>query len=219
MAILNNLRPDEYNIVQNIINEVLLHRKVRFDVETVLEIIKTKSLENKISKEFLDCSYFYILVLNTLDRLVEEGKFYQMNSYYIPVDFLILVDYIPQPYRLLYFINDNNKQKFVDIVSLEEVSYEAINGFDFILCGGYNKSYDNDYQGLFQSDISIEEVSKLYHELINECASNEYAMVLILNHYKIQSLSYDLNLINDYSKNKPQIKKLSRKKITHKVNE
>lgn len=215
MAILNNLRRDEYNRVQNIINEVLINRKFRFDIQTILDIIKRKSLENNISKEFLNCSYFYILVLNTLDRLVDEGKFYKINSYYIPVDFIIYVEYVPTPYRLLYFISDNNEQKFIDIVNLNEVCYDDINGFDLVLCGGGCELVNDEYQVILQTDVSLEEISNLYHELVNEGASSREAMVYLLNYYRIQIISYNFKFINEFVQNKPQIKKLSRKKIIH----
>ena len=215
MAILNSLRHEEYNRIQDIINEVLLNRKVRFDIETIFDIIKRKSFENDINKEFIDCSYFYILILNTVDKFVEEGKLYQMNSYYIPVDFIVFVDYIPKPSRLLYLINNTNEYKFVDIINLNEVGYDSIKSADFILCGGCSESLEDNNQVLFQSDIGVEEISNLYHELIKEETSHEDALVLILNHYKVQVMSHNLSLINDFFLNKPQFKKLSRKKIIH----
>lgn len=216
MAILNNLKHEEYNKIQDIIEDVFNSRKLRFNIDTILEIIKERVLANKISKDFVDCSYFYILVLNTLDKLIEEGRIYQIGNTYIPADFIVFVNYSPVPSNLLYY---NEKKQFINIDNFEEVSYDKINNLDVVLCGGYSDLLDNKYQVLTKSDVSIEEISNLYHDLIKEGASREYAMILILNHYKVQVMPHNLNFINDFFPNKPQIKKLSRKKIIHKISE
>ena len=180
MAILNNLKHEEYNKIQDIIEEVFNNRKLRFNIDNITEIIKERVLANKIPKELVDCSYFYILVLNTLDRFIEECRIYQIGNIYIPVDFIVFVNYSPAPSNLLYY---KDKDLIININNFEEIRCDKINNLDMVLCGGYREVADNEYPLLTKSDISVEEISNLYHDLIREGASHEYAIILILNYY------------------------------------
>lgn len=220
MAILNNSRVEEYNKIQAVIYEVINNRKFKFDIDTILDVIKKKALLLNINNSLLDCSYFYILVLNTLDEFMDTGRIYKMEHEYIPADFLVCTTYFPSPSRLLYYITNNEdtkeEEKFIDIDNLEVVSYDMIKSSDFVLCGGCKKNVDDEYKIILQTDVTLEEITNLYHDLIREGASNEEAIIHLLNFYKIQSMPRNLIFANEFTFQKPQVKKLSRKKIIHK---
>lgn len=219
MAILKNSNIKEYNKIQLIINEVFANRKYKFDKDTILDLIKEKCLAAGISSEFLDCTYFYILILNTLDKLLDNGKIYQFGNQYVVSDFMVCVDYFPVPTRLLYYINISNnieQNKIIDIANLETISPNSIYDSDCLLCGGYTDKINSKYKLLLQTGVSLEEISSLYTALRNDGASNSEAIVCLLNYYKVQPISSNVSFVNNFFPQKPQIKKLSKKKNTHK---
>lgn len=219
MAIIYNKNKEQYDMINAIINEVLSNRKFKFDINTIITNIKEKAKSLNIDNDILNCSYFYILVLDTVDKYVDEGKIYKNGKIFIPVDFMICVDYFPEPMRLIYYSknknNDDSTGTFIDIATLEIVPYNSIFDYDFILCGDCCNLINGEYTVILQSDVSLEEISNLYKQLIMEGASIKEAMVCILNHYKINSLSHNLYFDEQYIIQKPQIKRLTRKKNIH----
>jgi len=221
MSLSKRTTKEDFSNLFAAINKVLSERKFQFDIDTILKQIKLEALKNNIEPDILESSYFYISILNSLDNFIDHGKIYRFKDkknkkyLYCPSDYIIFTDYCPSnsQIRLLYFITEPDDDaifksyKFMDIETTEVINLKDIVKTDFIICGGNNNDY---YKTTLQSNISFEEISKLYHDFIDEGATKGEAVNHILNYYKAYSVSKYLSwandfVINDYNRQKKLI--------------
>lgn len=199
MALITTLDENQWEQVLNIIQTSFLERKTSFDQETILEIVKKKLLAMGFSEEVTECVYFGILFLNALDQFVDQGRIYLMESFYYPIDYIILHDYDTRISELLYLSYDEAQRPVYINVETSKKVYNVRNQ-DFLLTGGVTKS-----QELLCPDISFEEIHELYCAFRNEGVSKAEAINHILNYYQTFHLSHV-----DFSQNTMVIRKKSK---------
>ena len=210
MSIIKDLTPksEEWKQVAFIIYNVILNRKYKFDLSIILDKIKEELISNNFDLSITDCSYFYIILFDILDKLVNDGKVYKIEekNIFIPVDYIIYNDYKPILGDLLYFFNENNKYYFKNIEN-DKIVFNPKNE-DFVLCGGLSSD-----KYTLQTDVSFDDISLLFHTFIDEGASREEAINHILNFYKARIISRSDSYANDFViNNNVNIKKLTKKK-------
>lgn len=226
MAIMNNIEMNDYKEIQVLIEEILLKRKYKFNIDDMIIEIRKEAINRGFDIKFVDCSFFDILVLNTIDRFVddkEDAKFYRIGKVCFPVDYIIYENYqVNSETRLLYYVLNNNSANylennsyFIDIETGEVI--KKANKMDFVLCGGVSK---DKYKTTLQSNIDYKEILLLFNAFLKEGASRVEAINHILNYYKAVSIPNDHSWGKDFIINKKEnkIKKESEKeKITVKT--
>lgn len=213
MAVINITDEIVVERIQVIIQNVLINRKLQFDKNTILPFIKDVLLKEKIDTSIMECSYFQILFLNTLDKLIENGVLYTVDGVFFPTDYIIFNDYVTEFSDLFYLIYDEEHQPiYFNLDTLERNN--TLKRRDFLLTGGYDKLNDE----LLIPDVDLNEIVSLYKSFVSEGALKKDAINHILNYYDIQKLSpndYVCNtvIIKNKNKDKSFTKKLKRDNI------
>lgn len=184
MAIITSLEDKEWNLIQNILEQTLRNRKYPFQSTEIFKIIQEQCNEKGMDSSILNCAYFRVLFLNTLDQFVEEGLLYPLNNhFYLPVSYMAFQDYHTKFLELLYLEDSKGKVPYVRVDTLQETDYR--NPRDFLLTGGFQDETKLDWKS---PDISLTEIASLYQDFIKEGASKEEAINYVLNCYQIQFL-------------------------------
>lgn len=181
MAIIRNIEKEKWERIQFIIQQVILRRKCEFDRKMMLLMIKQQLLINNMDVSVMDCSYFHILFLNTLDELVEQGVLYEINQIYFPVDYMIFRDYDTKCSELLYYSCSSSFQStYINIENLERRNSK--NHRDFLLIGGLDKE-EKDF---ISPVVPLLELHELYQDFLEEGKKKEEIIRHILNYYPME---------------------------------
>lgn len=165
MAIINITDEFEWERIQVIIQNVLINRKLQFDKNNILPFIKDALLKEKIDTSIMECSYFQILFLNTLDRLIENGTLYTVDDVYFPTDYIIFNDYFTDFSELFYLnYNEEHQPIYFNLNTLER--RKSLKRQDFLLTGGYDEIKGE----LLIPDVDLNEIISLYKDFISEGA-------------------------------------------------
>ena len=205
MALTTVLNHTSWEEIQEIVQNVLKNRKLEFQIETVLAIIKSEFIRKGISPEVMECTYFRILFLNTLDYFVEKGFLYHLVETYVPTDYMILHDYDTKSAHLFYLLaNPTQKNIYQDVDMKRKVG--VLSRRDFLLTGGFSQNKE-----LITPSIPFEEIAYLYHSFLQEGANRELAIKHVLNYYQVQPLSVQEYLGNVVAINEKKHKKVLKK--------
>lgn len=213
MAIMSNVDISEYKEIQEIIEDFLLKKKYKFKSDDIIIELRKEILARGFDIKLVDCSFFNFLVLNTIDKFVNDynnSKLYKIGNFYFPVDYLIYNNYkVNSNNKLLYFVLDNSQLPyFKNTAFFRDIETgEIINKVDkncFILCGGV----DNDrYKTTLQSEVDYKEIIKLFNDFIKEGASREEAINHILNYYRARRVADEHSWGKDFIISKKEEKK------------
>lgn len=225
MAIMSNIDISEYKEIQEIVEELLLKKKYKFKSEDIIIELRKEIFDRGFDIKLVDCSFFDFLVLNTIDKFVDDysnSKLYKMGNFYFPVDYLIYDDYkFNSNNKLLYYVFDNNQLQYFKntgfFINIE--TGDIVNKVDkscFILCGGVS---NDRYKTTLQSEIDYKEIINLFNDFIKEGASREEAINHILNYYKARRVADEYSWGKDFIISKKEEKKTNdeNKIITRKV--
>lgn len=211
MSIIQESTLKSQEIIQEIITSVLENRKYKFDKETILTVIKEKLQKNNVDVEIMNTAYFGLIFLNTLDECVNAMKLYPINGSYVPCEYIITRDYLTTFSRLLYLSEWNiNQATYIDIATGQKTGTKE--GMDYLLTGGFLNS---DRHDLVCPEVSLQEITTLYQDFLNEGANRENAINHILNYYKAEDLSFHdlgLNVMKIHPKKKSLCKNIALKK-------
>lgn len=184
MALTTTLNDLEWQRVQQIIQNVLFKRKFRFNEKTIRKVIGEHLKQFGMDSTIMECSYFQILFLNTLDQFVEEGILYYMDGIYIPSSYMVLHEYDTKWADLLYLYDDNSQSPvYINIHTLKDTKIRKKR--DILLTGGY---MDQNNSKLLPPNLSFQEIAYLYHSFLKEGANKEEAILHVLNYYHIKVL-------------------------------
>lgn len=222
MAIMTNIEISEYKEIQEIIEYFLLKKKYKFKADDIIIELRKEVLDRGFDIKLVDCSFFNFLVLNTIDKFVDDynnSKLYKIGDFYFPVDYLIYDDYkISSNNKLLYFVLDNiqlhffkNNGGFIDIETGKFIN--KVDKSCFILCGGIS---NDRYKTTLQSDVDYKEIINLFNDFINEGASREEAINHILNYYRARRVADEYSWGKDFVINKRKDKKIKTDKVVEK---
>lgn len=185
MSIMSTLDNNVWMQIKIVIQDVILNRKCQFKQSDILEMIRNKMIEMNIENKALDCAYFQVIFLNTLDYLVEEGWLYLIDDIYIPSEYMILNEYDTKNADLLYLSSPSSCHPiYINLDNLQET--KQCNPRDFLLTGGISNYQREEF---ISPNVSLKEIASLYHSILEEGASKEEAICVVLNYYKIQRLT------------------------------
>lgn len=197
MALVKVLDKINWEEVQNTVYQVLKERKHSFNREIISKIITDRLVKQEMDIEVLECSYFQLLLLNTLENLVNAELLYEYGGWYFPTDYMILQEYDTKNTQLLYYCGNNDKNTgidkhhFIEVESLQEP--EMINPRDFLLIGGFD---DKEGNKIKKPEIELEEISLLYQALLIEGIRKDEIINHILNYYQVNKVHSQDNYFN-----------------------
>lgn len=185
--------------ISSVIETVIRDRVYKFNQEQIDIIIKDEM--NKLGVDGYHSMYYWECYYNILNYLVVKRELIKKDDFYIPIETRIN-DYYDVDSRIIAYSNglirgSNNlydKEDLFDIRSCSLMGKMETSVIEPIILTGYLEG-DYNYK---KPDVSIEEISGLYHKFINQGATVDEVIQYILNYYNAVLLPIDNKYSNRY---------------------